>query len=247
MLTVKNTVWDGGFAERVSALEADGSIERLEETEPYVSMPGETGTVPSRALVIGKPRESARLAADPRIRRIDQRLQMQLRRDRFHRHDEFVGALGEERVRHAVGVADIAVADRQADGVAIATAGQIADGFAIAQDGLTAEKNDTRILGGKAHQPLPERRPRSALRRRAAEEIDVARQFYRPAEPGLEGRVVRRDVRAPGAIALLETQGFKRTIANGRMPSASPACIRASKISPIDPIGACSSQPSSPT
>lgn len=54
VLTVKNTVWDGGFSDRVAALEADGAIRRLEETEPYVSMPGESGTVPSRALVIGK-------------------------------------------------------------------------------------------------------------------------------------------------------------------------------------------------
>lgn len=52
VLTVKNTVWDGGFAEKIAALEKAGLVTRAEETEPYVSMPGETGTVPSRAVVL---------------------------------------------------------------------------------------------------------------------------------------------------------------------------------------------------
>jgi predicted TPR repeat methyltransferase len=53
VLTVKNTLWNDGFAARITALEAKGQITRLEETAPYVSMPGETGTVPSRGLVLG--------------------------------------------------------------------------------------------------------------------------------------------------------------------------------------------------
>ncbi len=52
VLTVKNTLWDEGFAARIAELEAEGLVSRAEETEPYVSMPGETGTVPSRALVL---------------------------------------------------------------------------------------------------------------------------------------------------------------------------------------------------
>lgn len=52
VLTVKNTLWEQGFAERVAELVAGGSVERAEETEPYVSMPGEAGTVPSRGLVL---------------------------------------------------------------------------------------------------------------------------------------------------------------------------------------------------
>lgn len=52
VLTVKNTLWDSGFAARIAELEAEGLIVRLEETEPYVSMPGEAGTVPSRGLVL---------------------------------------------------------------------------------------------------------------------------------------------------------------------------------------------------
>jgi predicted TPR repeat methyltransferase len=53
VLTVKNTLWEGGFAARIAELEQRGTVSRLEETEPYVSMPGETGTVPSRGLVLG--------------------------------------------------------------------------------------------------------------------------------------------------------------------------------------------------
>ena len=52
VLTVKNTLWDGGFSARIAELEAEGLVARAEETVPYVSMPGEAGTVPSRGLVL---------------------------------------------------------------------------------------------------------------------------------------------------------------------------------------------------
>lgn len=52
VLTVKNTVWKDGFANRIAALEAACRITRAEETHPYVSMPGEPDTVPSRGLVL---------------------------------------------------------------------------------------------------------------------------------------------------------------------------------------------------
>jgi SAM-dependent methyltransferase len=52
VLTVKNTLWEGGFAERVAALEAQGFFTSAEETQPYVSMPGEAGTIPSRGLAL---------------------------------------------------------------------------------------------------------------------------------------------------------------------------------------------------
>jgi SAM-dependent methyltransferase len=48
---VKNTLWDQGFAARVGELEANVVIARAEEAPPYISMPGEAGTVPSRGLV----------------------------------------------------------------------------------------------------------------------------------------------------------------------------------------------------
>ncbi len=52
VVTVKNTLWDQGFAARVGELEANGIVARAEETPPYISMPGEAGTVPSRGLVL---------------------------------------------------------------------------------------------------------------------------------------------------------------------------------------------------
>lgn len=52
VLTVKDTLWNGGFAAEIARLEQTGTIAVAEETEPYVSMPGETGTVPSRAVVL---------------------------------------------------------------------------------------------------------------------------------------------------------------------------------------------------
>ena len=52
VLTVKNTLWEGGFSARIAELDRQGLVARAEETEPYVSMPGETGTVPSRGLVL---------------------------------------------------------------------------------------------------------------------------------------------------------------------------------------------------
>jgi len=52
VLTVKNTLWQAGFAERIAGLEAEGRLKRVEETAPYASMPGEGDTVPSRGLVL---------------------------------------------------------------------------------------------------------------------------------------------------------------------------------------------------
>jgi predicted TPR repeat methyltransferase len=48
VLTVKTTLWDGGFH---AALAAQPGLSIVEVTAPYVSMPGEGGTVPSLAVV----------------------------------------------------------------------------------------------------------------------------------------------------------------------------------------------------
>ncbi len=48
VLTVKGTLWEGGFAAVLQALPLDV----LEVTEPYVSMPGEAATTPSRAVAL---------------------------------------------------------------------------------------------------------------------------------------------------------------------------------------------------
>jgi predicted TPR repeat methyltransferase len=55
VLTVKDTVWEGGFADAISELARAGRLRIAEETVPYVSMPGEPGTVPSRGLVLAIP------------------------------------------------------------------------------------------------------------------------------------------------------------------------------------------------
>src|SRR5690606_30767801 len=52
VLTVKDTLWQDGFGAHIDQLVRDGVVARLEETAPYVSMPGEAGTVPSRGLVL---------------------------------------------------------------------------------------------------------------------------------------------------------------------------------------------------
>jgi SAM-dependent methyltransferase len=49
VLTVKGALWDDGFAEHVAK---DGRLTVTELTEPYVSMPGEAATTPSRGVVL---------------------------------------------------------------------------------------------------------------------------------------------------------------------------------------------------
>ena len=52
VMTVKDTVWTGGFARRMAELTSAGRLILTEETVPYVSMPGEAGTTPSRAVAL---------------------------------------------------------------------------------------------------------------------------------------------------------------------------------------------------
>ncbi len=49
VLTVKESLWSGGFAAAVGAAKA---ARLVETTEPYLSMPGEAGATPSRAVVL---------------------------------------------------------------------------------------------------------------------------------------------------------------------------------------------------
>lgn len=52
VLTVKNTLWEGGLSDVIAELVGQSVVSIAEETKPYVSMPGEAGTVPSRGLVL---------------------------------------------------------------------------------------------------------------------------------------------------------------------------------------------------
>jgi SAM-dependent methyltransferase len=51
VLTVKLTVWEAGFQAALAAQQAKGRIGVLEETAPYVSMPGDPATTPGIGLV----------------------------------------------------------------------------------------------------------------------------------------------------------------------------------------------------
>ncbi len=52
VMTVKDTIWFGGFAQAVADLAAAGRVTLIEETPPYVSMPGEAGTIPGRCIAL---------------------------------------------------------------------------------------------------------------------------------------------------------------------------------------------------
>ncbi len=52
VLTVKDTLWSEAFAARISDMQASDRVALVEQTSPYVSMPGEAATVPSRGVVI---------------------------------------------------------------------------------------------------------------------------------------------------------------------------------------------------
>jgi len=49
VLTVKMPLWDGGFGAALAALPG---VRIVEQTAPYISMPGEVGTVPSLAVAV---------------------------------------------------------------------------------------------------------------------------------------------------------------------------------------------------
>jgi len=54
VFTVKAGVWQEDIQPHLHALARDGRVRVVEQTEPYVSMPGEPGTIPSLAVVIEK-------------------------------------------------------------------------------------------------------------------------------------------------------------------------------------------------
>ncbi|KGF69998.1 methyltransferase type 11 [Hoeflea sp. BAL378] len=52
VLTVKDVLWQSGFSARIAELEAAGVCALIDDTGPYVSMPGEEGTTPSRCIAL---------------------------------------------------------------------------------------------------------------------------------------------------------------------------------------------------
>ena len=52
VLTVKDVLWQASFGARISELDASGLCTLIDDTGPYVSMPGEAGTTPSRCIAL---------------------------------------------------------------------------------------------------------------------------------------------------------------------------------------------------
>jgi ubiquinone/menaquinone biosynthesis C-methylase UbiE len=52
VMTVKGTLWEGGFSARVDGFVEEGGVELAEVTAPYVSMPGDAATTPSLGVVL---------------------------------------------------------------------------------------------------------------------------------------------------------------------------------------------------
>jgi len=52
VLTVKDVLWQSGFSARIKELEAADVCALCDDTGPYVSMPGEEGTTPSRCIAL---------------------------------------------------------------------------------------------------------------------------------------------------------------------------------------------------
>ena len=52
VLTVKGTLWTASFEAHAKNLELQNKLSRIEQTEPYVSMPGEKATTPSLGVVL---------------------------------------------------------------------------------------------------------------------------------------------------------------------------------------------------
>ena len=52
VLTVKDVLWQASFSGRIAELEAAGVLTLIDDTGPYVSMPGEVGTTPSRCIAL---------------------------------------------------------------------------------------------------------------------------------------------------------------------------------------------------
>ena len=52
VLTVKDVLWQASFSGRIAELEAAGVLTLVDDTGPYVSMPGEVGTTPSRCIAL---------------------------------------------------------------------------------------------------------------------------------------------------------------------------------------------------
>src|SRR5690242_19276973 len=98
----------------------------------------------------------------------------------------------------------IAVTDWLTDGITEAATGKPADALSVTVDGFTAKQHDIGIIGHKAGEPLLHTAFELPLDRRPPLERRGPACLHRPAEPSFDGRVIRTDIRTPGAIALFQ-------------------------------------------
>ncbi|MEM5470206.1 class I SAM-dependent methyltransferase [Hoeflea sp. AS60] len=52
VLTIKDVLWQASFGQRIAEFEQQGICTKIDDTGPYVSMPGEAGTTPSRCIAL---------------------------------------------------------------------------------------------------------------------------------------------------------------------------------------------------
>src|SRR5690606_38843078 len=139
-------------------------------------------------------------------------LQVDARRNALHSHDQFVFASGEIFVAGAILAAYIAVADALPHGVAVSSARQIADRLAVSQYRFPPEQDDLRVIDCKAGETLLRRLAVGFLERPASEEIRVLAQLHRPAEAGLQRRVIGGDVRSPSPGTPFASKPFQLAV-----------------------------------
>src|SRR5215213_6749845 len=123
----------------------------------------------------------------------------------------------------------VGVGDRALDGVAVAAARRPADNLAADADRLVAEGDRARVVEGEAAQARARPVLPGGEDRLFADEADRLVEFEAEADAALVGGLVRGDVGAPDAVALLQSQAVDRPVAAGddplrlpRLPDAPP-------------------------
>src|SRR5207244_12481026 len=104
--------------------------------------------------------------------------------------------------------------------LAVAAARHAAGDLAAGPHRLRAERDRPRILEHEAREP-PRWLGTARDQRLPPDELALV-ELDREAEPGVIGRLVRRHVRAPDPVALLQAQRVDRPIAAGHEPVREP-------------------------
>jgi adenine phosphoribosyltransferase len=101
-------------------------------------------------------RARAGSALRPHHAGIVHRLQPDLGGNALARHHQLIAACLDPLLAHPAGIAQVAIADRLANGVAEAARRQVTGKLAIAQNGLAAQQRNARVIGGETGHSLPQ-------------------------------------------------------------------------------------------